>query len=86
MCFDLNLEKSQNVREDVETEKYVLTKVKHKNLVTIKLIVNMGDSTLLKHSDIPKKQFYSPDRVILIMKFSQIGDMRKYLLSLIGGD
>ena len=66
-------------RERFEMEKFILTDVFHKNIVTIRMIINMGEMRSVPFRDEPSKTFLSPDRVYMIMDFADGGELDSWL-------
>ena len=69
----------QYSRERIETEKCILTKAFHKNIVSIRMIINMGEIRPFPFEDDPSKTFLSPDRIYMIMDFADGGELELYL-------
>ncbi len=76
--FDDNLQLSAEKREDLEKEKKILGLLKHRNIVKVLMIVNMGELREVEYKYNPNKYFLSPDRIFIIMDFAKYGHLSQY--------
>ena len=65
-------------RECYETEKWILTSVHHKNLVTTRQVINMGEQRQFEFIDHPGNYYLSPDRIYIIMDYADGGDFESW--------
>ena len=65
-------------RESYETEKWVLTSVHHKNLTSIRQVINMGEQRSFQFMENPDSWYLSPDRIYIIMDYADGGAFEKW--------
>ena len=75
---------TMNAREMVETEKYILTNASHRNITSIRMIINMGNMEAFPFKNDPSLTYLSPDRIYLIMDYADGGQLQEYLDKNIG--
>lgn len=77
--LDYGDKETRERRERFETEKYILSNVYHKNIVSIRMIINMGEQIAVPFKDNPQQTYLSPERVYMIMDYSTEGELQYWL-------
>ena len=72
-------EQTRGMREMFETEKFILTHASHRNIVCIRMIINMGSVRSFAFRDNPSVTFLSPERIYMIMDFADGGELETWL-------
>ena len=72
-------DETRDMREMFETEKFIITDASHRNVVSVRMIINMGNVRSFLFKDNPSLTFLSPDRAYMIMDFADGGELDDYL-------